>query len=160
MKVIFLDIDGVMVSQRSVQLMNVPVLKRDMGLSYLARHNLRVLVRQTDAKIVITSSWRGGGEMYEAIKGCLARNGTPVYDETPILDPWTDDRSDEIAAWLDAHPAQSYVVLDDSPCFEHREEVRQHWVQVNYVTGLSRANIRAALSFLNGDGGTNRFHSC
>lgn len=152
MKVIFLDIDGVMISQRSVQLLNVPILKRDMGLSYLARRNLRTLIRQTDARIVITSSWRGGGEMYEAIKSCLARNGTPVYDETPILDLWADDRSDEIAAWLGSHPAERYVVLDDSPCFDHREEVRQHWVQVNYATGLSRANIRAALSFLEDNG--------
>lgn len=159
MKVIFLDIDGVMVSQRSVQLMNVPILKRDMGLSYLARRNLRALVRQTNARIVITSSWRGGGEMYEAIKRCLARNNTPVYDETPVLDLWTDDRSDEIAAWLASHPTQRYVVLDDSPCFDHREEVRQHWVQVNYTTGLSLANVRAALPFLNDDEAATTFHN-
>lgn len=148
MKVIFLDIDGVMISQRSVWLVNLPWLKKDMGVSYRARRNLRWLVERTKAKIVITSSWRGGGELYENIKNCLARNGTPVMDETPVLDIWEDDRSDEIAAWLEAHGAEKYVVLDDSPSFEHRADVRAHWVEVDYKWGLGRRDVRRALDYL------------
>lgn len=148
MDVIFLDIDGVMLSYHSIRLGMLLPFWKEPYLSWTALRALRYLVRESQAQVVITSSWRGGGPPYEAIKAALARNGTPVEDETPWLEDGTQDRSDEIFQWLRGHPTQHYVVLDDNDRFGNRISVRSHWIPVNALRGLTMENARQALKYL------------
>lgn len=119
MKIIFLDIDGVL---------NVYGRESD-EFGYLFHKkfedNLRWIISETDAKIVLTSSWRYAG--IERIREMWIYRGLPgeviditidcyllvgegkfeFYDEV--------NRGDEIQDWLDDHNSEidSYVIIDD-----------------------------------------------
>jgi hypothetical protein len=119
MKVVFLDIDGV--------LNVIPQGHDRYGAIFHPEFvdNLRRLINETGAKLVISSTWRHSGvismkEMWEA------RNlPGEVVGITPDLrwrvkqdarEPNEQDyvRGDEIQAWLDQHSqVTNYVILDD-----------------------------------------------
>lgn len=115
MKVIFLDFDGVLNSDRYI---------RDCGHTGVVidpkkMELLKKIVTATDAKIVLTTSWRehwnenpemcdGSGKLINTI---FARYGLEIYGKTPFIRP---DRENEIKKWLEDHPeTEKYVVLDD-----------------------------------------------
>lgn len=60
MKIVFLDIDGVLV--------NIESLKRGSGLRAKAHPDcvnaLNKIISETDARIVVSSTWRAGGVKY------------------------------------------------------------------------------------------------
>ena len=103
MKVIFLDIDGVL---------NTTVMKNPRKLPYVTEKRLvgrfRTLARKTRAHVVLISTWR-----YDPAGLFSARHhGIPFHDCTPDLPH--RPRRDEIMAWLKAHPRVArYAVLDD-----------------------------------------------
>lgn len=107
MKVLFLDIDGVLRSER----WNTP-----SGLRSTCVGRLCAIIRLTGCKIVVSSTWRCGG--WEEIKNSLADAGFDIalkdslHDFTPEINDGI--RGDEIAAWLAEHPeVESFVILDD-----------------------------------------------
>ena len=78
MKVIFLDVDGVLNSKRD---RNSIKLRTDSHLRLLQE-----LVKATGANIVLSSSWRIG--FTKAIKNLndrLAEYGLEIMDRTPVL---------------------------------------------------------------------------
>ncbi|MBQ9429351.1 MAG: hypothetical protein IJU41_07410 [Clostridia bacterium] len=116
MKVIFLDIDGVLNSkvydrQRgeadgNIDKTRLPLLKR--------------LADETGADIVLSSSWRRRWEKDPAacdpagreLCATFAEAGLAILDKTPCLEKRS--RADEVRAWLSAHPGvQSFVIFDD-----------------------------------------------
>jgi hypothetical protein len=121
MKIIFLDIDGV--------LNVIPERFDNFGGCFHENfvENLRNIIEKTDAKIVVSSSWRLSGlkimqEMWKDRK--LPGD---VIDVTPDLYYGEDAmgnrigrdmcRGDEIQHWLDRHDIESYVILDDDTDF-------------------------------------------
>jgi acyl-coenzyme A synthetase/AMP-(fatty) acid ligase len=118
MKIIFLDIDGVL---------NVIGQGRDQFGSIFHKHfedNLRYLIEQTGAKIVISSSWRFSG--LDIMKDMWLKRNLPgeVIDITPYCAMIHEDesyesyesveRGYEIQEWLNKHPeVENYVILDD-----------------------------------------------
>ncbi len=150
MKVLFLDIDGVLISERSfwqAQLCH----KEQAVLDRRALLALKKLVEQTGAKVVITSSWRNlpdepPSRPYLDLQTRLAHNGTPVYSQTPCLESNTLDRSDEIAAWLEEHPTEWFAVIDDNDRFANRPEIRARWIPVNCRYGLCMKNVEKAVA--------------
>lgn len=134
MKVIFLDFDGVLNSERTHMAYGMygPKFNRP-GYSYnpglideplldeVAVGLLRRLIEDTDTKIVISSSWR---EHYtlEAFKGMFEHyykwQNAPIIDFTSIYPSLTGQnfRGNEITEWLDEHPeVTNFIVLDDNP---------------------------------------------
>lgn len=113
MRVIFLDIDGVL---------NVYCQNRDQYGCTFHDHfvnNLKYLINQTDAKIVISSSWKLAG-LQEMIDMWLFRQlPGEVIDITPNLTygPSLNTsiaRGYEIEQWLELHPEViNYVIIDD-----------------------------------------------
>lgn len=104
-KVIFLDIDGVL---------NVYCEGRDEYGCTFHNHfeeNLRWIINQTKAKIVISSTWRFSG--LEILKEMWDKRGLPgeVIDITPDLNNLK--RGDEIQHWLDNNKVINYVIVDD-----------------------------------------------
>ena len=112
-KIIFLDIDGVL---------NVIPQGRDKYGGIFHQHfvdNLRRIIDETGAKIVISSSWRSDG--IETMRNMWKDRNLPgeVVDVTPHLRSklWEKEdlgRGDEIQWWLDRHPEiTGYVIVDD-----------------------------------------------
>ncbi len=156
MKAIFLDIDGVIATPTSVRLNFLlgrgPTNQRYdfVALTYLGR-----LVRETGSIIVLTSTWREDldhpnpftQEVMKNLYAQLAEVGAPVSDVTPVLG--IGDRSAEVGAWLDAHPCESYVIIDDLAEFEERPEVvKDHLVIVEDSEGIRYKHFYRALSIL------------
>lgn len=164
MKIIFLDIDGVL---------NVISQTRDKYGSNFHQHfidNLRTLIDTTDAKIVISSSWRtGGDEGSNTMKNMWKFRNLPgeVIDITPDLyytysGPDGDDdycRGDEIQLWLDTHKEiTNYVILDDDndmlptqmENFVRTNHNLKHPDCVDRGYGLTKICTEKAIKILNG----------
>jgi hypothetical protein len=116
MKVIFLDIDGVL---------NVYPQGYDEYGAIWHDHfiaNLKRIIDATDAKIVISSTWRMSG--LSIMKEMWAKRGLPgeVIDITPnhmTRTGSTLQRGKEIDEWLSFHPdVTHYVILDDDEDME------------------------------------------
>jgi hypothetical protein len=103
MKVIFLDIDGVLNSNNTPNPRNFPYV---VDKQLLAR--LKKLLNRTGAKVVLTSSWR-----LDPIGIFAAKHwGVPFIDVSPDMPKKT--RRDEVLAWLSKHPnVTRYAIIDD-----------------------------------------------
>ncbi len=149
MKVIFLDIDGVLNSRRydrirtssdgNIDISRLPLLKR--------------LVKERDAKIVLTSSWRIHWDVDPALRDSVGaeldlafRNaGLPIYSKTPVL----GDRAEEIRSWLASHPdTESFVILDDLTGGWGDLEPRLVRTSPYIGFGLEEPHITAAIELL------------
>jgi hypothetical protein len=108
--------------------------------------NLRAIVRATNAKIVLTTTWRLDSEMRDFLVWALESFETEstelvpgdalgsglvgaVIDDTPDLK--AAGRGAEVMSWLADHPSvQSYVVLDDGHALSFNKELPPgHFVQ-------------------------------
>lgn len=107
MKIIFLDIDGVL---------NTSETKEPIDLNKVK--HLSTIVKSTGAKIVLSSSWKilndpnfPGYAEYLYLTECLASEGLSIIDQTPGP---CHNRPREIRQWLEQHPhVLSWVSLDD-----------------------------------------------
>lgn len=148
MKIIFLDIDGVMNSFRTA-------IAYD-GYGYLGSEGhkcdpvaiamLQRLCKETGAKVVISSTWRIGRAHIED----FAFLGVPVIDMTPVLSNCI--RGDEIYHWLELTNDASedkvthYIILDDDS--DMLESQMPNFIKVDHNTGFSFDNYQNALKIL------------
>jgi hypothetical protein len=115
--VIFLDIDGVMRTSHSDEWWSnflgehIPLRVTERRLSRTAISNLNYLVTYSTAKIVISSTWRLNLTL-EQLQNHFKKCGFSgeVIDTTPII----GSRGEEIQFYLDTHPVNKYVVIDDT----------------------------------------------
>lgn len=120
MKIIFLDIDGVLNSE-----IYEASRREDCGDGYIDLSRVKLLadiVNATGAKIVLTSSlrldWDKNPDLCDKdgkyINQCLARYGLSIMDKTPFFSLFTERRK-EILNWLSNHRSEveSFVILDD-----------------------------------------------
>lgn len=132
MKVIFLDVDGVLNSElfasQSLEEMkegDAPPLK---SFDPFCIGNLNTITDETGAKIVLSSTWRNRYNSCEEANKEFADHGMTgeIIDRTPKLDfegvPYRPPRGCEIEAWIEmnterigkfAHEYNDYVILDD-----------------------------------------------
>jgi len=159
MKVIFLDIDGVL---------NVMNQERDRYGSLFHPHlvdNLRRLVEETGAKIVISSTWRWSGlhwieSMWKDRKLPGKVIGiTPTRVDPELVERHYDpdaDRGYEIQQYLEDNKVDRYVIIDDDhdmlptqyKCFVQTSNNRDH---TNHVEGfgLTKECTDKAIEILN-----------
>jgi hypothetical protein len=118
MKVIFLDIDGV--------LNVIPKGHDEYGAIFHPEfvENLRTIIHATDAKIVITSVWRFSG--LQKMRNMWVDRKLPgqFYGITPFTADLTDpnlpfdarkERGNEIKQWLGIHPeVENYKTIKES----------------------------------------------
>lgn len=143
-KIIFLDFDGV-ITLPPYWNINVDKLK-----------NLKKIVDATNAKIVISSSWRGldlastKESIFKNIKRC-ARNKMINWFEDNIYDitPVAGFRGEEIQKWIDSHDIENYVILDDDS--DMLDSQWQHFVQTNYEFGITEQQIGLSIKVLNNE---------
>lgn len=111
MKIIFLDVDGVLNTSRATTV---------LSLSRGAIKRLQGIIEATEAKIVLSSTWRirdtsqFGAEPYNKLVKALKYRGLELYGETPRLSQLSKSRGHEINEWLkDAGPIDKYAIVDD-----------------------------------------------
>ena len=154
-KYIFLDIDGVLNS-----VMYDAGRSEERADNRIDRSRVRLLaniVNATDAKIVLSSTWREDwdkdtklcGSDGKYINNCLSEYGLSIIDKTPYLS-YSDERRLEILDWLAQHhgEVESFVILDDINC--GWGELYSRVVITNpYGYGLEEAHVQQALDILN-----------
>ena len=141
MKIIFLDIDGVLNSNQWLR-HRIDVLKRDRiyngDFPKGTVNELNYLIEKYDFKIVISSSWREQ-KTIEELKHHFINEGikSEIIGSTPIL---RNTRGNEIQKWLDETQfnIESYIILDDN---NDMELLSENLVLIDSDTGLN-ANYR------------------
>lgn len=153
MKVIFLDIDGVLNSQHYFETRNDS--KNDIDDSKLPL--LKQIVDSTGAKIVLSSSWRYGfgfdkSKCLDSVKDLidkLALYGLTIYDVTPI--DRKGNRCKEINKYLHMHnDIDKYVVIDDDSFEFVDTNLFDNFVHTSwYKDGIEKHDVDKAISILN-----------
>lgn len=135
--IIFLDIDGVLKTKRSLKINN----EADPSCVEALNH----LTDTTKAKLIISSSYRLGAIQYLHKWGVTGE----VTGCTPIL-PKPASRGQEIRAWLNDswlesyEAARAFVILDD----DDMGELSDHLVKTDYETGLTMELAKDAIWLL------------
>ena len=145
MKVIFLDCDGVLNSQvGGFGTPNEDKVER-----------VRNIVKETGAKLVLSSSWRYGKfynegsyvkSLYDCLITCLEQYGLELYSSTPIEGK---RRGKEIEDWITncGENIESFIILDDD---DDMEPYMDRLVQTDYRIGLQEKDVISAIEKLKG----------
>ena len=163
MKVAFLDLDGVLVTNETINFPLVSVKgdenlpRKRLGYSQFDQSCVKCLneiTKQTGAVIVVSSSHRilyDIGDWYR-LKRHLKGQGVeaPIIDRTPVNGPTNKDgektRGMEIQAWLNDHPeVDKFVIIDDDNDMDHLED---HLVLTMWEGGLKEEHIELAVNLL------------
>jgi HAD domain in Swiss Army Knife RNA repair proteins len=134
MRVIFLDIDGVLNCESTTNPRKLPYVVEPRLLELLKR-----LLTLADAKVVLSSTWR-----YDPAGVFSAKHwGIPFIDVIPDMP--ARPRRDEIVAWLKTHPeVERYAVIDD----EDDELDDLPLFQPSARTGLSDEIVDGVVAYL------------
>lgn len=126
MKVLFLDIDGVVNKQENFDRSKNPgPYPIDSYCAFLVGR----IQLQTGCEVVLSSSWRHHPEGVQNVSERVVQ----LLDKTPYL---PGVRGDEIKAWLDDHPeVESYAILDDDS--DMLDEQKPHFFKTSFKEGLT-----------------------
>lgn len=143
MGLIFLDIDGVLNSQRT------PFGPCSCETDPI---NVKALNRITDATgawIIVSSIWRFRYPARSMMQALLSAKGvTGVIEGTTPKLTGDSTRGDEIKAWLDAHPGWKdvpFIIIDDDPDIAPFQD---RFIQTSFETGLTEADADRAIAML------------
>jgi len=134
MKILFLDIDGVICTTRSHLALSygTPVMdKFDPCVAWF----IRDICARTGCKLVLSSSWR----LHEGWEAKLHHQGiwnNLFHDDKQTTKPrLTDIRGNEIREWLSRHPEVThYAIVDDNS--DMLPEQRTFFVQTKFDDGM------------------------
>jgi pantothenate kinase-related protein Tda10 len=168
MKIIFLDIDGVLNSVETYEKVK-KAHKKGLTLNYGPRGtiynlhdkqmvaNLNEIIKQTGAYIVLSSCWRYGlnsqGEIKALLNKILKIKGN-VLGKTPEF-KMNQTRANEIQAWLNLKlpyyerllgKIDSFIILDDDNNFGHLQKCL---IRTDKFKGLTRESVEKAIIYLN-----------
>lgn len=163
MKIIFLDIDGVLNADDDFGIgKENPQICGFRGISSAKVQHLKRIVDATGAKIVLVSTWKHDYEDYlengknpfgKYLAESLAAKGLTIFDTTILYAPKTDVfRGHEIKRWITHFPGpiESWVVLDDEFFPDYSLfRIRHHLVRTEEPHGLTYHKASLAISRLN-----------
>lgn len=142
MKVIFLDIDGVLVTNLSEQCEEGPFWHK---FDQTSVERLNRIIQATDAEIVLSSTWRIGRDFgqlgdYFISQGVCKK---PI-EKTPRFGG--QHRGDEIADYLGSHSGiESFVIIDDD---SDMDDLLPYLVQTDFEYGIQEEHIQRAIELL------------
>jgi hypothetical protein len=142
MKVIFLDVDGVLNNWEGLS---------QYGIHYIDSDKvslLKSIVYATDAKIVLSSTWRIRKEDFDMVKAVLLSQGMEIYDVTPQT--FSAHRGREIGLWLEEKavlPVDKYAILDDDILASVSRE--HSYFQTDMIEGLNPEIAENVIHHLN-----------
>lgn len=163
MKIIFLDIDGVLNSELWNKDNEMEISKGKFIDSEKVRL-LSEIINETKAKIVLHSGWRFWfndnimplRKEAEYLVEVLKSYNLNIYDKTPDLTTveirkskkFSLVKAQEILLWLDQHDnIEKYVILDDLDLNNNGIEMFQ--IKTDGVIGLTKENVEEVIRMLN-----------
>lgn len=159
MKIIFLDVDGVLNCRGTKARCEgfTGIDKKKVAL-------LKQIIDSTDAKVVLSSTWRlgyvksydGYNEMQHSRKYLerkLREQDIFVYDVTPDHGKMGYHRPEEIYDWLNQHDdVTNIVIMDDEDFLWSEHNMDMYWVESSYVDcngGINQEHVDKAIHILN-----------
>ena len=148
MKIIFLDIDGVL---------NCKATKANCG-GYIGIQGakvklLRRIVEETDAVIVMTSTWKMHWNKGDNFDRYMHRKfGKEHLEIFSCTYGDFQERGAGIHKWIDAHDIESWVVLDDEIAPDYDDEILKRLILTEWNNangGLHDADVQVAIDILN-----------
>jgi hypothetical protein len=153
MKIIFLDIDGVLNNKESAKLKKVSIPEcpcwygREVHpFDKRCVERLNIITDLTGAKIVVSSTWR---LMFEQAPQVLVEHMQKmgvtgeVIGQTPRGSGF---RGEEIQTWLDEHKdVEQFVIIDDDTDMLH---LFSHLVQTRTTMGIEDEDVDKAITML------------
>ena len=163
-KVLFLDIDGVLNTKWWYTQMDRNSPRDQYGYAFDSKAvaNLKRIVEETGAGIVISSSWKSLG--FSELEEMWTDRGLPgkligvtpnsVSDEL-LLEADIDSielfhiRGEEIKEWLTKHGknVSNYAIIDDMDYM--LPEQQSHFVQTNPEVGITKEDAEKAIKIIN-----------
>lgn len=139
MKVIFLDLDGVLVLKKDEE---AETFDHDCCM------RLREILTQTQCKLVLSSTWRlFPPDVHRMF--CMLKPYQITLQDFLGKTPLRDRREEEIEAFLKKHPEiEQYIVLDDSKA-EFGEKFSDHLVLTQATTGITQQIMQMCVEKLN-----------
>jgi HAD domain in Swiss Army Knife RNA repair proteins len=143
LKVLFLDIDGVLNTYRSPGYLPI----NDKRLRMLRR-----IVKETGCIIVLSSTWRKLPETLKRAHRKLGYKGLKIHSTTTkeqIVFGRTQHRGHEIQHWLDKHPdsVETYAIVDDDS--DMLLEQMDYYVKTDGDEGLTEEKADVIIAILN-----------
>ncbi len=173
MKIIFLDIDGVLNSEEWMRSRSTSDIDSRYPFYEFCPDlvdNLNYITDSTGAKIVVSSSWRIGRSV-EDLQALFKNVGVTgeVIDKTPSMvikdEGYTIPRGCEIERWLDLRKFQrinwsrekqlecikecgieNYIIIDDETDMLYRQH--EHFIKTSWKHGLSKYIADKAVEIL------------
>lgn len=174
MNIVFLDVDGELTysDYDNKETANIDIEKVKL---------LKEICDKTNAKVVISSSWRGSDtytpRIYHILIDILTNNGIEVLGDTPYIDSefegdvpnsislttledlsylktkYGTGRAAEIQKWISEHDVDNFVILDDEDWDWSDYGYDKHWVQPTWFGdgGLKREHVNKAIEILGGE---------
>lgn len=158
MKVIFLDIDGVLNSEKFLEHnKNQAIDRNSVGI-------LKNIIDKTGAVIVMSSGWRLWFDdnmlpqdgYSQCLYEILCEFNLKLFGKTPDFSTeeirtrktFSHVKAKEIIAWLNEHEfVDNYVVIDDLDL--KNEEINAHLVKINGQVGITEADARRVIDMIN-----------
>lgn len=154
MKVLFLDLDGVLVTRR------IGCMEERLVL------NLKRIVEETGTLIVLSSDWRRWREGRVECRRVLRSHGMDFIGCTPCMSAMHGNRPIEILRWMRAHNKKAteeeggeekvseWVAVDDRMLLGEKQGIKLegHFVHTHPRQGLTQAAANQCIAILNGEG--------
>ena len=145
MKIIFLDIDGVLNNREVFN------RKKSQGFRVWDEKCVDRLNRITDetgAKIVVSSTWRRSEDLYSAIKNEMGITGEIIGKTIDYIHHSSTEkqRGDEIQEWLSQYvEVIKFVIIDDDSDMAH---LMDRLIQTETFIGLTDEHVEEAIKRL------------
>jgi len=136
MRVIFLDIDGVLNSTKTcVAFGGFPLELHHLdAFDQVAIRLLRRLCDSSGIQIVLSSTWRKTHHWHDVGQAL----GLPIIGDTPVM---LGPRGEEISAWLTLHPeVNAYAIIDDDS--DMLPDQMERFVQTDVHEGMTWADFQ------------------
>jgi hypothetical protein len=131
-KVLFLDIDGVLNNESTKERVGVGIFAGMVGLdARLVKLFLDWHANHPEIQVVLSSTWRLDDRMHALVRDAIGCG---------MVTPNMGSRRKEIDFVLDWLKPTHYAILDDIAQFS--AEQQPHFVQTSYVHGLRERNLR------------------
>lgn len=155
MKVIFLDIDGVLNSGKYIKSLDADLWDNPVNqMDPVAVARLNVITDATKAKIVVSSSWRlpflTHPTPLPALQGCMKSygiSGDIIGMTCEKANALRNRRGKEIQKWINDHynDIEKYVIIDDD---SDMGRIRTHQVLTKFEDGLQDFHVDRIIEIL------------
>ncbi len=152
MRVVFLDIDGVLNSENWLRQKSEAIDEPRGWFDPRAVALLNKLLVETGAKIVVSSAWRLCHE-FEELKGILKSVGIETEVVGITYNLGNVPRGHEIADYLSRHPEiDNFVILDDD---RDMDRVQHRLIKTAWKRGLQLSHVLKAVEWLTAESKVN-----